>query len=246
MNRLAPLFVALVLTAGLTGLLSGCGLLDYYFLPPPEETAQELYEAGMDSMADKDYSEAVEYFTKLKDRYPFSPFTVDAELALGDAYFLDEEYLMAADAYKEFEALHPAHPEMPYVLYQIGLSNFQMFRTIDLRQSNVRDGLEYFYRVKEQFPESPYAAAAEEYIVKSRSILAQHELYIADFFWRTGRYGAAWKRYSYVVENFPDLPELHEYARKRAEHSYFEYQKEESAEKRDETYGTWKDYFEWL
>ena len=246
MPKFGRLFVALVLAAALSGILSGCGLLDYYFLPPPEDTAQELYEAGMEAMADQSYSSAVDYFTKLKDRYPFSPFTVDAELALGDAYFLDKEYLLAADAYKEFDALHPAHPQSPYVLFQTGLSNYMMFRTIDLRQSNVREGLEYFYRVKEQYPDSIYAAAAEEYIAKSRGILAEHELYIADFFWRTGKFGAAWKRYSFVVENFPDLPELHEYAKKRAEYSYFEYQKEESEDLRDETYGTWKDYFEWL
>lgn len=242
MHRPAFLFATLVLTAA----LSGCGLWDYYFLPPPEETAQELYEAGMDAMSDQDYSGAVDYFTKLKDRYPFSPFTVEAELALGDAYFLNEEYLLAADAYKEFDALHPAHAQSPYVLFQIGLSNFMMFRTIDLRQSNVRDGLEYFYRVKEQYPDSAYAATADEYIAKSRVILAEHELYIADFFWRTEKYGAAWKRYNFVVENFPDVPELHEYAKKRAEYSYFEYQKEKSEKKREETYGTWKDYFEWL
>ena len=246
MHKSASVFVVLVLMAALSGLLSGCGLLDYYFLPPPEETAQELYEAGMDAMAEQDYSSAQDYFTKLKDRYPFSPFTVDAELALGDSYFLDGEYLLAADAYKEFDALHPAHPQTPYVLFQIGMSNFNQFRTIDLRQSNVMDGLEYFYRVKDQYPDSPYAASAEEYIAKSRRILAEHELYVADFFWRTEKYGAAWKRYTYVVENFPDVPELHEYAKKRAEYSYYEYQKDESRQEQEETYGTWKDYFEWL
>lgn len=242
MHRLASLVLALTLMAALTG----CGVIDYYFLPPPEETAQELYEAGVQAMHDKEYADAAEYFIKLKDRYPFSPFTLNGELALGDAYFLDQQYVQAADAYKEFEALHPSNEHIPYVLYQIGLANYNLFDSIDLRQTNVNDGLEYFYRVVEQFPDSEYAEAAKEYILKSRRILAEHELFIADFFWRTDNYGPAWKRYSYVAENFPDVPDLQEYARKRSEYSYFEFQKTRSTKEQEEVHGTWKDYFKWL
>ncbi len=42
--------------AGLLALLlavQACGLIDYYFLPRPEDTAQELYEAGI--LTDKDF-----------------------------------------------------------------------------------------------------------------------------------------------------------------------------------------------
>ena len=56
-----------------TLLLSGCGIIDYYFLPPPEDTAQELYENANDAMRDKDYQQAAEYYMRLKDNFPFSP-----------------------------------------------------------------------------------------------------------------------------------------------------------------------------
>lgn len=237
---------AVLLVLALAPALSGCGLIDYYFLPPPEETAQELYEAGVQAMHDKEYSDAAEYFNKLKDRYPFSPFTLDGEIGLGDAYFLDKEYVQAADAYKEFESLHPTNEHIPYVLYQTGLSNYNLFNSIDLRQTNVNDALEYFYRVTEQFPGTEYAKASEEYIAKSRRILAEHELFIADFFWRTKKFGPAWKRYSYVVENFPDVPDLQVYARERSQYCYFEYQKARSTEERESVTGSWKDYFKWL
>ncbi|HKI81912.1 MAG TPA: outer membrane protein assembly factor BamD, partial [Pseudodesulfovibrio sp.] len=96
MRRLmAPVLVVLLLS------LSGCIWIDSYFLPPPEDTAQELYEAGMAAMDEKDYGDAQEYFSKLKDRFPFSPFSLKGELALGDAYFLDEDYIHALDSYKE-------------------------------------------------------------------------------------------------------------------------------------------------
>lgn len=221
-------------------LMSGCALIDSYFLAPAEDTAQELFEAGMDAMNEKEYDDAQEYFSKLKDRFPFSPFALKAELALGDAYYLDEKYLMALDAYKEFEALHPSNEEIPYVLYQIGNSNYHLFQSIDRRQENIKEGLEYFYRLVETYPNSEYAAPAEELIKKSRRILAEHEVYVADFFWRTGKYGPAWHRYQYVVENFSDIPDLRNYARKRAEYSYFEYQKTLSEEERLKIQDSWK------
>jgi outer membrane protein assembly factor BamD len=221
-------------------LAAGCALIDSYFLPPPEDTAQELYEAGMDAMGAKDYSDAQGYFSKLKDRFPFSPFALKAELSLGDAYFLDEKYLMALESYKEFEALHPSHEAIPYVLFQIGVSNYSLFNSIDRRQENIKEGLEYFYRLQETYPESDYAKASQDYVVKSRRILAEHEVYVADFFWRTEQYGPAWHRYQFVVENFPDVPDLRDYARKRAEYSYFEYQKTLSEDERLRIQGSWK------
>jgi outer membrane protein assembly factor BamD len=221
-------------------LASGCALIDSYFLPPPEDTAQELYEAGVDAMSAKDYGDAQKYFSRLKDRFPFSPFALKAELGLGDAYFLDEEYLLALDAYKEFEALHPSHESIPYVLYQIGSADFNLFRSIDRRQENVKEGLEYFYRLQETYPDSEYARAAADMVIRGRRILAEHEIYVADFFWRTGQYGPAWNRYQYVVENFSDVPDLRDYARKRAEYSYFEYQKTLSEEERLRIQGSWK------
>lgn len=228
-------------------MLSGCALIDSYFLPPPEDTAQELFEAGMDAMGEKDYGDAQEYFTKIKDRFPFSPFALKAELALGDAYYLDGKYLLALDAYKEFEALHPTNEDIPYILYQIGNSNYALFESIDRRQENIKEGLEYFYRLQETYPGTKYADAAADLIVKSRRILAEHEVYVADFFWRTEQYGPAWHRYQYVVENFSDVPDLREYARKRAEYSYFEYQKTLSEEERLRIQDSWKLWLkEWL
>lgn len=241
-KRVLQIFLILVLMMN----LSACGIIDYYFLPKPEDTAQELYEAGVDSMASKNYSDAADYFAKLKDRYPFSSYTVKAEMSLGDAYFMAKRYVDASEAYKEFTALHPSNEEIPYVLFQIGLSHFNLFSSIDRPQNNISEALEYFYRVEEAYPDSKYAKAAKKYIVKCRNNLADHELYIADFFWKSEKYGSAWKRYVYVVKNFKDLPKVQKYAMKQAEMSYYEYQKTLSQKERERLQGSWKELLNWL
>jgi outer membrane protein assembly factor BamD len=227
-------------------LVSSCGLIDYYFLPPPEDTAQELYESAMDYMKEKRYSRAAENFNKIKDRYPFSPLTPKAEIGLGDANYLDARYPEAVDAYKEFETLHPSSPELPYVLFQMGQANLKQFRTIDLRQDNVKEALEIFYRLEESYPKSQFSAATKDLIYQCRKILAEHEIFVADFFWRTNKYGSAWHRYLYVLENYGDVVEFKDYVRKQAEYSYFEYQKALSNEERERVQWTWKRLLKWL
>ena len=125
-NYLRSLTLALAIFS-----LSGCGIIDMIYLPPAEDTAQEIFEAGNDAMSEKNYVRAVELYNKLRDTYPFSPYTVDAELALADAYYLDEEYVLAAETYKDFESLHPRHDATPYVIYQTGMSLMKQFRSID-------------------------------------------------------------------------------------------------------------------
>lgn len=231
----------------LAAVLSGCGLIDYYFLPPPEDTAFELYEAGVDAMKEKHYEAAAEYFAKLKDRFPFSPYAVKGEVGLADAYFLDDKYIEAAEAYKEFEAMHPGNEEIPYILYQVGMSNLNQFKSIDRRQDNIKEGLEYFYRVEQAYPDTEYGKNARKLIKRCRRILAEHELFVADFFFSRSQFGPAWHRYRYVVENYSDIADLRVYAHKRAQQAYFEYQKELSEEERMEIQDSWMLWLrEWL
>jgi outer membrane protein assembly factor BamD len=227
-------------------LCSGCGVIDYFFLSPPEDTAQELAELGNEAMQEKEYSKAIEYFQKLRDRYPFSPFTTAGELSLGDAYFLDEQYRAASETYKEFESLHPRHEAIPYVLLQIGISSYNQFESIDLPQDNIAEALEYFRRVKAEYPGTKFSDKADSYILKCKRYIAEHEIFVADFYWRSERYESAWMRYSYVVENFPDLPDIVQYARSRAKQSYVKYQETRSTLVREKEQGSWKRWFDWL
>lgn len=238
-------FLCLGLCLWLTS-ATGCGVLDYFFLPVPEDTAQELYEIGVMSMEEKDYYTAIEYFTKLRDRFPFSPYTTQAELSLADAYFLDEDYRMAMQAYVDFESMHPRHEETPYVLYQIGVSAYKGFTAIDRPQNEIAEGLQYLYRLRESYPETEYAEAAIDYIDKCRRKLAERELFVADFYWRTEQYSSAWRRYQYVVDNFSDLQDIKDYAKARADMAYLKTQAGFSKKAREHREGTWKDWFEWL
>jgi outer membrane protein assembly factor BamD len=233
-------FVVLVVS------LSGCGIIDLIYLPPSEDTAQELFEAGNDAMRDKDYASAIERYTRLKDAYQFSPYAVEAELSLADALFLDGDWAEAIEAYKEFESLHPRHEAIPYVLYNIGMANYNYYPSIDRPVAPIEEAYAYFKRIYESYPDSEYAEGSFEYMGLCRRLMAEHELYIADFYFRMQKYNSAWLRYRGVVDNYKDITDLYTHAEEKARAAFMYHREAEAREIRDRREGTWKDWFSWL
>ena len=239
-------FTRFILTALLVTNLSGCGIIDLFYLPVPEETAQELFEAGNDAMRDKDYSAAIEYYTKLKDTYQFSPYTIESELSLADAYFLDEEWAAAIEAYKEFESLHPRHEAIPYVLFNIGMANRNIYRSIDRPITPIEEAYSYFKRISEAYPDSEYADQSRTKMAECRRLMAEHELYIADFYYRMGKYGSAWARYKNLTDHFKDVPDIYEHAEGKGQAAFIKHREAQAKETIEKREGSWKQWFDWL
>ncbi|MDO4840607.1 MAG: outer membrane protein assembly factor BamD [Desulfovibrionaceae bacterium] len=241
----AKLLRSLILCLTLSG-FCGCGIIDMVYLPPAEDTAQEIYEAANDAMAEKNYVRAVELYNKLRDAYPFCPYITDAELALADAYFLDGEYDKAHEAYKDFESLHPRHAAIEYVLYQLGQSKQKQFMSIDRPTTELAEACAYYERLLQQYPSTRYADAARKNILECRKQMAEHELYIGNMFMHMDKPGPAWHRYTYICENFKDVPEVVELASGKATEAYIEYTEQANEERRAEREGSWKTWFKWL
>ena len=126
------------------------------------------------------------------------------------------------------------------------MSGYNRFDTIDLPQESVTEALEYFRRVVATYPETPYAEEAKTYILKCRRHQAEHEIFVADFYWRTERYEAAWHRYSYVEQEFSDLDDVRTYAGARGKVAYLKHQEAASLKDLEDEQGSWKEYFDWL
>lgn len=188
--------------------LCGCSL----FTPAPEmhKSAEELASEGSSAFLAKDYKDALKAYTRLKDWYPFSRYAILAELKIADSHFHLEEYDEAILAYEDFEKMHPRNEAIPYVIYQTGLCWFNQLRTLDRDHTPARKSLNQFNRLVDQFPQSEYAQNAREYIDQCIASLAGHELYIADFYMKTGKYQAALERYKGIVEIYPDSEQSRE------------------------------------
>ena len=194
--------LCLAVLLGLTLYLSSCTL---FSSTEENRTARELAEEGMEAFREKDYLKAIEAFEKLRDWYPFSQYALLAELKLGDAHYHREEYEEAIFAYQEFENLHPKNEAVPYVIYQIGMCYFDRIQTVDRDQSMAQEATRVFERLVSRYPESPYAEKAYGHIRTCKKNMAEHELYVGNFYLKTKHYDGARERFKSVIKNYPDL-----------------------------------------
>lgn len=170
-----------------------------------ESSPEELMREGLSEFEDGDYSEAADFFQKLKDRYPYSKLAVEAELKFADSLFKKKAFEEALEVYNEFERLHPTNKFIPYVIYQQGMCHFLMINTIDRDQTPTENALKEFERLVKEFPDNIFSLKAQRNIRVCLRNLAEYEFYIGKFYFKSGHYSAALKRFEYIIAQYPDL-----------------------------------------
>jgi outer membrane protein assembly factor BamD len=167
------------------------------------KSAGQLVEEGAYAYEDKKYKKSLKAYTQLKEWYPFSKWAILAELRIADCNFHLEQYDEALDAYKEFEELHPKNDAISRIIYRQGLCWYNQVDTIDRDNRPAAKAIIEFIRLKERFPNSKYVPKVNKMIVECTDNLAGHELYVAEYYYKSRKYKAALNRYKYLVENFP-------------------------------------------
>ncbi len=169
-----------------------------------EESVTSLTQQGMQAYQEGDYYNALEYFTKILDQYPFSPQAMLAGLKAADCHYYREEYTEAKSLYQEFEEQHPSNEVIPYVIYQIGMCDFNRTDRVDRDTSGAREAIKSFSRLLRSYPKSPYAAEARDRIKACRDFLVNHDYFVAVFYVRTREYDQAQHRLKYILNTYPD------------------------------------------
>lgn len=120
--------------------------------------------------------------------------------------FHDKEgYAEAIVEYQHFLDLHRNHVLAPYAQYRLSLSHFKMIKTIDRDVSPIEKARDQFIKLMQTHPGSQYEAEARTKIGECEDLLAQHHLFVAEFYYKKEAYLAAAKRYKLVIESYPHL-----------------------------------------
>ncbi len=173
-----------------------------------EKTADQLAEEGIQAFNNERYQKAIDAFKKLRDWYPFSKHALQADLKIADAYYEMKYYEEAVIAYEEFERLHPRNEVIPFVIYRIGLCHYKRLDTIDRDQTPAKNALDAFNRLRRQFPDSEYAEKAAEAIRLCRKSLADHEMYVGRYYFKSEHYQSALHRFENVIDNYPEVGDV--------------------------------------
>jgi len=166
-----------------------------------------LYKQGLARFNKRDYDEALKIFEQIKSSFPDSPpYTVWAEVKVGDCHFFKKDYVEAVTAYEEFKKIHPTHEEMPYIQYQIGMSHFNQISTLDRDQTSTKKALSNFEYLVANYPPSIFTEKAKGKIDVCKKQLADNEFYVGNFYYKHGKYQAATSRFEVLLEKFPKIP----------------------------------------
>jgi len=183
-------------------LLAGCGLGKNQEERPAEDLAKEglqYYNLGK-------YYRARETFKVIMERFPFSRYSLLAELKSADCEYYQKNYPEALGLYEEYEKNHPTNEAMPYVLFQMGRSHFKQIDTVDRDTSQAKEAIKIFERLLNTYPKTSYEAESKILIGRARTFLAAHELYVANFYFRTKKYEEAKGRAEFLLTSYPDTP----------------------------------------
>jgi outer membrane protein assembly factor BamD len=173
-----------------------------------EGDPEVLYKQGLARFNKRDYPEALKKFEELKSSFPDSPpYTLLAELKVGDCHFLQKAYVEAIAAYEEFKKTHPSHEEIPYVQFQIGMSYFNQMLSLDRDQTSTKKALSSFEYLIANYPPSLFAEKAKGKIGVCKKRLADNQFYVGKFYYKEGRFQAAAIRFEEVLEKFPKDPD---------------------------------------
>lgn len=152
------------------------------------------------------YLVAIQRYTDVKNKFPYSSYATEAELAIADVHFKNEDYPEAQITYQNFRELHPKHAKIDYVIFRTGLSYFlQLPETIDRDITLANDAIYSFNELIKKFPNSQYVTETKDYRQKAFIMLNEKELYVADYYFKQKLYDSATLRYINSYKKFPDF-----------------------------------------
>jgi outer membrane protein assembly factor BamD len=166
-------------------------------------TEEELFNEAMAYYRKKLFFDAIPLFQNIKDKFPLSPYAIQAELRIADSNYLQKNYIEAIYQYEEFRKLHPANSLIPYVIYQTGMCHFKQLLSVDRDQTETEKAVEEFEYLISKYPQSPYTGMALSRLKFCKRRIAEHEFVIGNYYLKFQNYKGAIERFTFALEKYP-------------------------------------------
>ncbi len=186
-------------------------------MPDERLVEKELYDQAQTRLKNGSFSTAILSLEALESRFPFGRYAEQAQAELIYAYYMNSQFEASQSAAERFINLHPRHSHTGYAFYMKGLAAFtddsglfSRYFQSDLAKREVVMAQTSFGELSEfisRYPDSKYVPHAKQRMIYLRNLLAEHEIYVADFYMKRGAYLAAIGRAKYVIENLPNTPQ---------------------------------------
>lgn len=201
--------------------LSGCAGVRHVFKKNKNANegvpVEQLYAKGHESMVGGNWAGAVVVYKRLIAQYPYGPYTEQALMETAYAQFKSGSNDDAISTVDRFIRTYPTNRNTVYMYYLRGLvdSNrdtvfLQKVWQLDPSRRDLATPMQAyndFKTVAERYPNSRYAADAQQRMAALRNVFARHELDTALYYLRRGAWVGAIDRAKYLLETYPQSAE---------------------------------------
>lgn len=192
------------------GLAAGCGAAQSTGPLTYGESARRDYDRALRAFSDHDCLTAEPLFNNIVREYSYSRYAALAELRAADCELQQTHYTEAIRRYCAFIRARPTHAEIDYANYQIATAYFRQIPQDfflsppreERDQAPTRSALRILQRFLRDFPDSDQVHDAETMQQQILSLLARHELYVADFYLLRDRPRATIGRLERLLEDY--------------------------------------------
>ncbi|WP_180002113.1 MULTISPECIES: outer membrane protein assembly factor BamD [unclassified Acinetobacter] len=186
----------------------------------PESSEQVYIQKAQNALDRKQYTDAAKQLEALETYYPTSQYAPQAQLELLYVKFQQKDYEGAVALAERFIRLNPQHPNVDYAYYVRGVANMEqnyngLLRYTSLKQSHrdvsyLKVAYQNFVDFIRRYPSSTYAVDAAQRMKFIGQELAESEMNAARFNIKRKAYLAAVERGLWVIEHYPQTPQIPE------------------------------------
>jgi outer membrane assembly lipoprotein YfiO len=166
-----------------------------------------LFDHGTDALKKRHWLVAREYFKKLVDTYPQSPYRQEAKLGIGDSYLGEnslESNILAVNEFREFLSFFPGNERTDYAQYRIAVGYANQMLGPERDPTPAQDALaacEIFLR---NYPASKLRPDVEQVRRRARDTVSGHDYKVGVYYYRVRWYPGAVDRFKKLLESDPE------------------------------------------
>lgn len=205
-----PVHLALVRAAVAVALAAAAACATGPRRPPTgtPEPDKFLFERGTETLNERKWITAREYFRQLIDVYPQSPHRADAKLGMADAFIGEgtaESYVLGVNEFREFLSFYPTHDRADYAQYKLGMAYFYQMRRPERDQTETREAIRELTAFVQRYPQSELIDEGRAHLREARDRLSESEYLVGLHYHRSKWYPGAIARFRDVLERDPDF-----------------------------------------
>jgi outer membrane protein assembly factor BamD len=208
-SRPASTCIALILAASL---VSGCGSWFGKKKDVDENVAApDVIYGKADTLLDKQsYADAAKQYEEVDVNHPYSQEARRAIVMSAYAYYKAGKYDDAVSAADRYLTLHPGTPESDLAQNIIGMSYYVQVLDPKRDQTYARKSLQAYQTLLQRYPDSRYAAEAQNRARILRDLLAASEMTVGRYYLRHNNFLAAINRFKIVVSDYQTTAQVEE------------------------------------